>query len=124
MPSGIPNKGIVIDQESPLDVSKVSLLDPVDKRPAKIEWYRVRDEDGKVRKARLSVRSGHEVPRPSPPVRLRFGKHQEITKLCTVYSKLMNNGSEGPRDTKPEDVVKRTFSPDLRMPPVPLDCHV
>ncbi|KRZ71473.1 putative 39S ribosomal protein L24, mitochondrial [Trichinella papuae] len=54
-------KGNMVKKECPLDVEKeVSLVDPVDLKPTKVEWR----WNEKGEKIRVSVRSGHQIPIP------------------------------------------------------------
>lgn len=99
--TGIPNQGLVLNIEKGIDISNVSLLDPIDNKPVRVKVCYIKDQHGVERIARVSVRSGYEIPKPSPYQKIRI---------------------EGPLDTKPDIVTNVTFKPDIRSPPTPLDC--
>lgn len=115
LPSGIPGRGLILDKEALIRVSKVSLIDPVENIPSKIKWCQIVDTDNISRSTRISLRSGLEIPVPKYIPRKRFG-----TKLHIYYLFLL----EGNKDTSPELVTQKTFVPDLRIIPVPLNCFV
>lgn len=99
--TGVPNQGLVLNIEQGIHISNVSLIDPVDNKPVRVEICRIKDQKGIERTARVSTRSGYEIPKPEPYQKIRI---------------------EGPLDTKPEMVTHVTFKPDIRSPPTPLDC--
>ena len=81
-----------------LDVSNVQLIDPVNKKPTKIEWRL--NPDGT--KTRVSKTSGAEIPRP-------------------VYPKIVRKA--GPFDTNAEEACRVTYKPSLLDPPIPPECN-
>ena len=116
MPSGIPGRGLIIDKESLIPVSNVALIDPVEKLATKIKWCEVVDADNITRSARISLRSGVEIPIPKYVPKKRYG--------IIIFVFILIFFIEGNKDTPPELVTQRSFHPNLNVCPVPLDCHV
>lgn len=87
------DKPTKVDVEDPINVSLVSLLDPVekyvlysigshvivlmnlilDRKPCKFKIAYTELKDGSFRKTRISELSGKELPFPKPPPRERVG---------------------------------------------------
>lgn len=80
---------------SPVDYSRVALIDPSDSKPCKIQWKF--QEDGT--RVRVSKRTGTIIPKP---------KHE--FKLKELHK------SAGAKDTDPEVVTLATFDPDTLNP--------
>jgi len=91
------SKGTIVDKESPLHVSRVALLDPVDGKPAKIKWgflpptQRGVGEMSPKGKVRISKRSGTIIPRPK------------------ILTKLRRKKRGGSKDTHQTEMVKQTY---------------
>jgi large subunit ribosomal protein L24 len=102
-----PDQGLILNVEQGIHMSKVALLDPVDKKPVRVEMRLIREastnegDKATERMARVSVRSHYEIPIPIPTPKVRL---------------------EGQLDTKPDLVTRITYTPDIRVPPTPLDC--
>eukprot|EP01098_Paradermamoeba_levis_P007184 TRINITY_DN2977_c0_g1_i1.p1 TRINITY_DN2977_c0_g1~~TRINITY_DN2977_c0_g1_i1.p1 ORF type:complete len:170 (-),score=37.83 TRINITY_DN2977_c0_g1_i1:82-591(-) len=85
-------KGGIFTQEAPLHYSKVALLDPTTNGPTKVAFRFL--EDGQ--KVRISKKSGVIIPRP------------EILK----ERKKPKPMKDGPKDTAPEAVLRKTYDPE------------
>jgi len=78
---------------SPIHVHRVSLIDPVTKRPGKIKYKMI---DGV--KQRVAARTGNVIPKPPPTINLEKRKRL------------------GPKDTPPNVALKKTFDPQTLNP--------
>uniref|UniRef100_A0A0N4ZG25 39S ribosomal protein L24, mitochondrial n=1 Tax=Parastrongyloides trichosuri TaxID=131310 RepID=A0A0N4ZG25_PARTI len=86
-------------QEQPLDYSKgeVMLINPADDGPTEVEW-KLNDE--KTEYIRVSKSTGHHIPLPA--------------EAYVTYDYISpKNYIETVKDTKPSDVLKRTYEPKL-----------
>ncbi|KAK8795629.1 hypothetical protein WA158_000286 [Blastocystis sp. Blastoise] len=83
-----------IKLESPLPISTVSLLDPKDGKPTKVEYKTI---DGK--KVRVATRTGNIIPKPPECL------SRTIPRNTTI----------GPKDTNPDDVLEMTFNPEIEL---------
>lgn len=59
----------------PIHVSNVALIDPIDKKPTRTTFISVKEPNGSIRRARVSVRTGYEIPLPILPKRTRLGNN-------------------------------------------------
>ncbi|KRZ71469.1 Zinc transporter ZIP11, partial [Trichinella papuae] len=92
-------KGNMVKKECPLDVEKeVSLVDPVDLKPTKVEWR----WNEKGEKIRVSVRSGHQIPIPV--------RSQETLEYITPESYSVS------KDLFIEKILTELSSPTTDMP--------
>lgn len=90
--------GAMTRWEEPLLVTtEVSLIDPSDNKPTKIEW-RYTEQGERVR---VSVRTGRIVPVP-------------VTAEATIDYKAKSAYPEQPKDTVSDELTKITFQPKLR----------
>lgn len=80
-----------VQKENPLHVSNVSLIDPETGKPTRINYGFL--EDGT--KVRISKKSGALIPKPD--------------RSNLVYITRTKGKEAGPSDTKPEDVIERTY---------------
>lgn len=80
-----------VQKEYPVHVSNVSLIDPEHNVPTRIKYGFL--EDGT--KVRISKKSGALIPKPD---------RSNLTYLNRTKGK-----EPGPNDTKPEDVVEKTY---------------
>lgn len=90
------NPGGLVNVESPVSYSNVSLIDPVTKAPVKVSW-RYLEDGSKVRVTRGNLASGSIIPRP------------EILK----QRKKPRPASVGNSDTTIEQAVAETYSDEL-----------
>ncbi|XP_072530808.1 large ribosomal subunit protein uL24m [Salminus brasiliensis] len=88
-------KGTYIASEAPLLLKDIALIDPSDRKPTEIEW-RFTEEGERVR---VSVRTGRIIPKPL------FQRKDGIIPL---------QWKDGPKDTSPEDMLKKTYIPSLK----------
>jgi len=92
------NPGTVVRSERPLLVTtQVSLVDPSDHKPVKIEWRFTEDGD----RVRVSLRTGRIVPMP------------KMTEETIDY-KTRATYLEGDKDTKADIVETISFQPELK----------
>jgi len=80
-----------VQKENPVHVSNVSLIDPETGMPTRINYGFL--EDGT--KVRISKRSGALIPKPD--------------RSNMAYITRTKNKEAGPGDTKPEDVLQKTY---------------
>jgi hypothetical protein len=80
-----------VQQEKPIHVSNVSLIDPESGTPTRIKYAFL--EDGA--KVRISKKSGALIPKPD---------RSNLTYMSRTKGK-----ETGGNDTKPEDVVEKTY---------------
>ncbi|XP_028820427.1 large ribosomal subunit protein uL24m [Denticeps clupeoides] len=88
-------RGTYIASEAPLLLRSVSLIDPSDRKPTAVDWKFT--EEGE--KVRVSVRTGRIIPKPEPTRRDGIIPQQ---------------WKDGPKDTSPEDTLKKTYMPSLK----------
>ena len=88
--------GSIIHIESPIHISNVSLIDPLTGIPTTAKWQKINE-----RWVRVSKSSNSTIPIPSFEPRKRV---------------------MGPFDTDPEVANRSTFSPFLRIGPIPEAC--
>ena len=81
-----------VQKESPIHVSNVSLIDPESATPTRIRYGFL--EDGS--KARISKKSGALIPKPD--------------RSALKYMNRTKGKEAGPNDTKPEDVLEKTYT--------------
>lgn len=81
----------VVQKEYPVHVSNVSLIDPEKNVPTRISYGFL--EDGT--KVRISKKSGALIPKPD---------RSNLTYINRTKGK-----EAGPSDTKPEDVIEKTY---------------
>jgi len=80
-----------IQKESPVHVSNVSLIDPETTKPTRIKYGYL--EDGT--KVRIAKKSGALIPKPD--------------RSNMKYINRTKGKEAGPNDTKPEDVLEKTY---------------
>ena len=80
-----------VQQESPIHISNVNLIDPESDKATRVRIKR--NADGV--KERISTRSGAIIPKP---------EREDIK-----YTNRTRNREVGPLDTKPEDVLEKTY---------------
>ena len=80
-----------IQKESPFHVSNVSLIDPETTKPTRIKYGYL--EDGT--KVRIAKKSGALIPKPD--------------RSNMKYINRTKGKEAGPNDTKPEDVLEKTY---------------
>ena len=80
-----------IQKESPVHVSNVSLIDPETAKPTRIRYGYL--EDGS--KVRIAKKSGALIPKPD--------------RSNLKYINRTKGKEAGPNDTKPEDVLEKTY---------------
>jgi large subunit ribosomal protein L24 len=80
-----------VQKEGPIHVSNVSLIDPETARPTRIRYGFL--EDGE--KVRIAKRSGALIPKPD--------------RSNLTYMNRTKGKQPGPNDTKPEDVLEKTY---------------
>jgi len=81
----------VVQQESPVHVSNVALIDPESGTPTRIRYGFL--EDGS--KVRISKKSGALIPKPD--------------RSNLTYLNRTKGREPGPNDTKGEDVLEKTY---------------
>ena len=81
-----------VQKESPVHVSNVSLIDPEKAVPTRIKYGFL--EDGT--KVRISKKSGAMIPKPD--------------RSSLKYMNRTKGKEAGPNDTKPEDVLEKTYT--------------
>ena len=81
-----------VQKESPVHVSNVSLIDPETVKPTRIRYGFL--EDGT--KVRIAKKSGAVIPKPD--------------RSALKYMNRTKGKETGPNDTKPEDVLEKTYS--------------
>jgi hypothetical protein len=89
-------QGSIIHIESPIHISKISLIDPLTGAPTTVKWQKVNEKWVRISKSSNSI-----VPIPGLEPRKRV---------------------MGPFDTDSETTNRTTFSPSLGIYPIPEKC--
>ncbi|KAJ9088136.1 39S ribosomal protein L24, mitochondrial [Entomophthora muscae] len=101
VPKTAESAGGKIQKEMPVHYSNVHLLDPITKRPCKINIRKVKDDKtGKMKNQRFVSGTNTMIPRP-------------------VLLEYQTERKDGPFDTLPDAVQKVTFVPSLSSFPLP-----